>query len=357
MVIEQDLQSIYTRVKPLLKMEDSSVLITGCAGFLGYYLTRFFLSYSSTIGIQRVVGVDNLLLGSPPWIDELTTLYPGRFEFLRSDIDKDFHKLEPYLKTTQFVIHAASIASPSFYRLYPLETIDANINGLRKLLEYFRVNGNLRGLLCFSSSEIYGNPDPQCVPTPESYTGSVVCNGPRACYDEAKRLCETLAWVYGTKYDLPVVVVRPFNNYGPGLSSKDKRLPADLADKVLTGCDMVLHSDGSPRRTFCYIADATAGYLSALNYGKYDVFNIGMDTPEMSVDQFAQLFLDVAKEKFGYRGRIIKKASEEVDYLTDNPSRRCPDITKAKRLLNFFPSVEPSVGVERYLEHLWSSKL
>ncbi len=183
------------------------------------------------------------------------------------------------LKTKfDIVIHAASIASPIFYRKFPLETIDSNVLGIRRVLEYSKKKKSKVKILYFSTSEIYGDPANNKIPTNESYNGNVSCVGPRACYDESKRLAETLCYVYSNYFKVPVVVVRPFNNYGPGLDIQDGRLPADLAKFILSKNDIKIYSDGKPTRSFCYISDAIIGYLKAMCYPRYNVFNIGNDT-------------------------------------------------------------------------------
>ena len=124
----------------------------------------------------------------------------------------------------------ASIASPMFYRKYPIETLDANIWGLRRLLDYY-MEKEMKGFLFYSSSELYGDPAPEAVPTSEDYNGNVCATGPRACYDESKRFGETMCMLFAQQYGMPIGVVRPFNNYGPGMKINDKRVPADFAKK------------------------------------------------------------------------------------------------------------------------------
>jgi UDP-glucuronate decarboxylase len=246
----------------------------------------------------------------------------------------------------------ASIASPTFYRKYPLVTLDANIWGLRNLLDTYR-DTRLKGLLFFSSSEIYGNPAPEAIPTNEEYRGNVSCTGPRACYDEAKRFGETLCWVFANTFGTPVRVVRPFNNYGPGMALADRRAPADFAQCVLNGQDIVILSSGTPTRTFCYVADAVAGYFKALLHDQFEAFNIGIERPESSVRQLAEHFRQAGEKLTGYQGKVIFQASTEKDYLTHNPERRCPDITRARTKLNYQPSIYVEAGVERFLKFLW----
>ena len=207
-------------------------------------------------------------------------------------------------------------------------------------------------MLFFSSSEVYGDPDKGAIPTGEDYRGNVACVGPRACYDEAKRFGETLCYVFATTYGMPITIARPFNNFGPGMRLDDRRLPADFAQCVLEKADMAILSDGSPTRTFCYVADAVAGYLECLLYGRFDTFNIGIEHPEISVRELAAIFQRVGGEVLDYRGNIQFERSLDAEYLTDNPNRRCPDIAKARARLGYRPKVLVEEGVARYLRFL-----
>ena len=229
--------------------------------------------------------------------------------------------------------------------------MDSNVWGLRSLLDYYKEK-DIRGFLFFSSSELYGDPDAAHIPTSEEYRGYVSATGPRACYDEAKRFCETMCMLFAKRYHLPIGVARPFNNYGPGMRINDRRVPADFAKAVYEGENIVILSSGSPTRTFCYIADAIVGYLKIMLYGQYDYFNIGMDKPEISVKQLADIYAEAGREIFGYDGKVCYQTSEDKDYLTNNPERRCPVIDKAKQKLNYAPSIMVEDGVRRFLQFI-----
>ena len=213
----------------------------------------------------------------------------------------------------------------------------------------FYKNKNLTGFLFFSTSEIYGDPAPDKVPTDENYNGNVSCIGPRACYDESKRFCETLCKLFAQNYNMPIGVVRPFNNYGAGMKITDKRVPADFAKNIVDGKDITILSSGTPRRTFCYIADSVAGYLKILLHGKYDYFNIGIDKPEISIAEFAEIYRKAGQKIYNYKGKVIYAESDDKDYLTNNPQRRCPNIDKARKILGYNPTILVEEGVERFL--------
>jgi UDP-glucuronate decarboxylase len=348
-IVKEDLDQIHFAVKKKGNWKNSTILITGCAGFLGFYFLNYFTRYGSELGIKKIIALDNFLFGKPKWITNLAKNFPFLL-FLKSfDISNDDISKVDGISNTNYVIHAASIASPTFYRKFPVETIDANIWGLRNILNFFKKKNKLNGFLFFSSSEIYGDPDIKFIPTNEEYRGNVSCFGPRACYDESKRFGETLCWIYSKNYGIPITIARPFNNYGPGMSLNDKRLPADFAKHIINREDLVILSDGTPTRTFCYISDAIIGYILCLTHGKYNYFNIGMDRPEVMVKEFAEFFRKAGKYLFKYNGKIKYKKSLDSDYMTDNPNRRCPSIDKAKKILGFKPIINVEDGVLRYL--------
>ncbi|MCB1498087.1 MAG: NAD-dependent epimerase/dehydratase family protein [Bauldia sp.] len=334
------------------KFRDSTVLVTGCAGFLGYYFLQYLVRNAISLGIQKVIGVDTFIFGRPAWMDDLIQEFPEKIDLHSFDIAKDDLEVVPGAVKANFVVHMASIASPTFYRQFPLETIDANIWGLRRLLDMYSDSGGLRGFLFFSSSEIYGDPASDAIPTAEEYRGNVSCIGPRACYDESKRFGETICYVYAKTAATPITVARPFNNFGPGMRVGDRRLPADFANCVLEGRDIVILSDGTPTRTFCYVADAVSGYLKCLLHGQFEVFNIGTDKPEIMVRELAMTYQQAGMELFGYSGKVRYETSDDAEYLTDNPNRRCPMIDKARAILQYDPRVDVEEGVRRYLAFL-----
>jgi nucleoside-diphosphate-sugar epimerase len=289
--------------------------------------------------------------GVPGWLTRIEG--DPHLTLVRHDIT---HPLPKDMGDFQFIIHAASIASPTFYRRDPIATMDANVNGLRFLLDFARAQADrgrsLEGFLFLSSSEIYGDPTPEHIPTPETYRGYVSCTGPRACYDESKRYCETLCENFTQQYGLPITVARPFNNYGPGLKITDHRVLPDFARDVLAGRDIVMRSDGSPRRTFCYVADAVIGYYKVLVGGRPgEAYNVGVERPEISMAELAEKVVSLGRELFGYTGTVVKRV--DAEYLVDNPDRRCPDIAKARQQLGFDPTVLVDEGLRRAL--IWYS--
>ncbi len=346
-ILADDLAAIDAALDERDALKGATILVTGCAGFLGY----MFMQYLARLEGVKLIALDSFLLGKPAWLTNLTAKRTN-ITLHSFDIAKGSIADIPGAGKADYVIHMASIASPPFYREYPLETLDANIWGLRKLLDFY-VGKKLKGLLFFSSSEIYGDPVASAIPTPEDYRGNVACMGPRACYDEAKRFGETLCYTFFTKYKMPIGIARPFNNYGPGMRLGDKRAPADFAKAVMENRAIELFSDGTPTRTFCYITDAITGYLKVLINGHGEAFNIGMDKPEITIKRLADLFVDGARKELNYTGKgVVLSPPPTKEYLTDNPNRRCPVIDKARQHLNFRPSIGVEDGVARFLRFL-----
>jgi len=356
-LLDEDLEAICTDLAAEFgQMSGGRLLVTGGGGFLGYYLVQSALHWNRTRAAAAPIDIsvyDNYFRGVPQWLEALRG--EAHLELRRHDmiepLPRDFGRFD-------YIIHAAGIASPMYYRAQPLKCIDANINGLRNLLDHAvaqRAAGHpLRGFLFYSSSEIYGDPAASAIPTPETYRGNVSCTGPRACYDESKRFGETLCVTYAKHEGLPVTMARPFNNYGPGLKITDGRVIPDFAKDIFAGRDIVMFSDGSPKRTFCYATDAITGYFKVLvRGGPGEPYNIGIDRPEISVAELAHLTVRAAAELLGYRGKVVLGKSTESDYLVDNPNRRCPVIDKARTQLGYEPKVSVEEGIYRSL--IWYS--
>lgn len=342
-ILIEDLKYIHSNNDNKNFFKNKNILITGYQGFIGYEFTNYFIKYFKELKLKKLILID---------IKKKIFLNKSNIICIQKDIAKMNLKKEFKSTKIDIIIHAASIASPVFYRIYPIETLESNIFGLNNILKFAK-KYKVSRILYFSSSEIYGNPDKNNIPTKESYNGNVSSVGPRSCYDEAKRICETMCYVYNTKYKVPVRIVRPFNNYGPGLSINDKRLPADLAKNILTNSDLTLYSDGKPTRSFCYISDAVVGYLKVLKYKKFGIFNIGNDMEEISIKKFSDIFLNLAKKNFKFSKSIKFTKNRDKDYLTNNPDRRCPDLSFARKELKFAPKINTKVGVYRYLKYLY----
>lgn len=353
-VVTDDLRTIITRLESeFAEMAGDSLLLVGGGGFLGFYLIQAIGAWNHQYSNEPIsmTVYDSWIRGKPEWLRAFEAA--DWLDIETVDITEPLPADTPGF---DWIVHAASIASPTFYREHPIETMDANVNGLRNLLEHARRQADAgpppKGFLFFSTSEIYGDPTPDAIPTPETYRGHVSCTGPRACYDESKRYGETLSANFTRVHGLPVKMARPFNNYGPGLRIGDGRVIPDFARDILAGDDIVMHSSGEPTRTFCYITDAVVGYYKILVNGRSgEPYNIGADAPEISIASLAEKMAAIARAELGYEGEVIHRPSDDADYLVDNPNRRCPDITKARSELGYEPQVSLDDGLRRSL--LW----
>jgi dTDP-glucose 4,6-dehydratase len=340
-IIAEDVSKVLDQLQEYLRpLCGTTLLITGASGFLCSYFVEIIAALNVRTSEQpcRVIAVDNFRSSLKQRISHL--LSRQDVHFVRHDVSLPLELNEK----VDWIIHGASIASPTFYRLYPLETIDVNVNGSRHLLEQARQHG-CRSMLYVSSSEIYGDPDVAAIPTPEEYRGNVSCTGPRACYDESKRMAETLCTIYHRLYNVPVKIVRPFNIYGPGQRLDDRRIVPDLMTSALEHKPLTLLSDGRASRCFCYITDAIRAMFHILLSGANgDVFNVGNDERETTIVQLAEAIRQVA----GPPSLPIEfRSSTDKHYLTDNPQRRCPDLRKLRSRFNWKPEVSLLQGLRR----------
>lgn len=340
-LITEELTELAKRLEEVAdKMEGKTFLINGAAGFLGNYFVGV-LQYLNRTRFKKpahIIALDNFIVGvkNSPFFD----LEDPNLEFVGHDVRLPYETS----KDIDYIIHAAGIASPVYYAKYPLETIAATVDGLKNTLEFARVK-KPKGVLYFSSSEIYGDPPPEYIPTPEDYRGNVSSTGLRACYDEAKRLGETLATIYHRMYDVPVVIVRPFNVYGPGMKRDDQRVLPNFLNAALDGKTINIHNRGEQTRTFSYATDAVNGFFRALILGRPgEAYNIGIDSGEISMHDLAKKV-----EKVYGKSLSIQLADYPEGYPTGDPNRRRPDITKAKKELGYAPSVPLEEGLKRTL--------
>ena len=343
--LPNDINEVVERVSPIAKdLSGKNVLLTGGRGFLGRYFIEVFDQLNKNVLDKpvNVIVLDNLITSGKegaciPTHDHIT--------FVEHDI------IHPYdwKDHLDYIIHAAGIASPYYYRAYPLETLEVAINGTRNLLTLAK-KSNAR-FSFFSSSEIYGDPDNSHIPIPESYRGNVSCQGPRACYDESKRVGETLCYIYNTQNGTATNTIRPFNVYGPGMQENDYRVLPNFASRIKSGEPLHIYGSGKQTRTFCYITDALTGFFKVFLRGvPGEAYNIGSPKPEVSIIGLAETLESIIEEEIKYD--IIEYPDS---YPTNEPMRRSPDIRKATLQLGFKPIVQFEEGLSRFLS--WTDKV
>ena len=343
-ILLRDLREIIERAGDRLKLlEGSSLLVTGGGGFLPGWILDV-VAYANDEILHRpctLICVDNFSTSTPERLRHLQG--KAWFRLLSQDVRRPLELgREPKI---DYVVHGASIPSPSTYRKRALETLEVNALGTRNLLEFARQRG-VRSFVYLSSSEVYGDPPAENIPTPETYTGNVSFTGPRACYDESKRLAETLCSIYHRDYGTPVKIVRPFNVYGPRLRLDDGRVITDFIRDALKRVPITVLSDGHVTRSFCYISDAVSAILllllSDLNG---EAFNVG-NNEEVPIVALA----DAVNDLFGGRPGVRYARSEDPDYLRDCPRRRCPDLAKLRQAVPWSPQVSLGEGLQRTIQ-------
>jgi len=301
--------------------EGKRILITGAAGFLGSHLCDRFIKDGF-----HVIAMDNLITGRLKNIEHLFPL--ENFEFYNHDVSKFIHipgKLD-------YILHFASPASPIDYLKIPIQTLKVGSLGIHNCLGLARVK-NARVLIA-STSEVYG--DPTVHPQTEDYWGNVNPVGPRGVYDEAKRFQEAITMAYHTFHGVETRIVRIFNTYGPKMRLNDGRVLPAFIGQALRGEDLTIFGDGSQTRSFCYVDDLVEGIVRLLHSDYAQPVNIG-NPDEITIAQFAEEIIQLT----GTIQKVIYK-----DLPVDDPKQRQPDITVAKKVLDWTPKVDRSEGLK-----------
>lgn len=301
-------------------------VVTGGAGFLGSHLCDAMILRG-----WEIVCVDNLITGARENIQQMEK--DSRFQFMRHDVSESLEIGGPI----DAVMHFASPASPDDYLKFPIETLKVGSFGTFHALELARKK-RARFLLA-STSECYG--DPEVSPQPESYWGHVNSIGPRSVYDEAKRFSEAATMAYHRKHGVDTRIVRIFNTYGPRMRLKDGRALPNFLFQVLSGEPITVYGDGKQTRSFCYVSDLIEGILRLLDSSEHLPVNIG-NPHEITILEFAERIRTMT----GNRAEIVYRPLPQ-----DDPKRRQPDITKAKRLLNWEPKVPLEDGLRLTLDY------
>jgi UDP-glucuronate decarboxylase len=342
-IIKEDLQTIYNSNIDWSKFYNKTILITGANGFLPAYLVETFLHLNfvnptSNIKIKALVrNIDNAKSRFKEYTNN------PNLDFIVQDVS------DPIQITTKidFIIHAASQASPKYYGTDPVGTLKANVLGTINLLN-LALRNNLESFLFFSSSEVYGELDSTLIPINENTFGYLNPTDVRSCYAESKRMGENICISYYHQYGIPIKIVRPFHTYGPGMKLDDGRVYADFVSDILKNQNICMRSDGSAVRAFCYLTDATIAFVKVLLEGKNgEAYNVGQPREKYSILELAETLVKLYPEK---QLRVIKKLSMiDNRYLKSPLTFNSPDITKINQL-NWFPSVSVKEGFKRTIE-------
>lgn len=309
------------------------ILVTGGAGFLGSFLCERLIAEG-----HEVLCVDNLYTGWRRNIYHL--LDERRFEFLRHDVTF------PLYVEVDAIYNLACPASPIHYSRDPVQTVKTNVHGAINVLGLAK-RTKARTFQA-STSEVYG--DPAIHPQEESYWGNVNPIGPRACYDEGKRCAETLFFDYHRQHDLDIRVARIFNTYGPRMHPDDGRVVSNFVLQALRGQDITVYGRGSQTRSFCYVTDLVEGIIRMMRAGPEATGPINLGNPdEFTIRQLAEMVVDMT----GSRSNIVERPLPQ-----DDPAQRRPDISKARELLGWEPSIKLVEGLQHtiaYFDELLSS--
>lgn len=341
-LLDKDIENICNDIKDISNLLDGKrVLITGGQGFLGQYICATL----NKLNPKEVIVIDNFITVG----DKIAPNY-NNFKYINTSVE-DYILLEDKI---DYIIFLAGIASPYYYIKYPLETVNIVSVGLSNYLKLAKQHN--AKLLFASSSEIYGSPDTNNIPTKEIYNGNVSTLSERACYDESKRLGETLCRIY-SQQKTQTVIVRPFNFFGPLMQPTDYRVLPNFANNILTGKVVELYGDGNQTRTFCYVSDGIAGIFRTLLLGRSgEAYNIGNPNNEISMANLLELCEKVCSAEKIKHPMIYKKITKSPsDYpVNGDPIRRCPDITKAMKELNYQPKISIKNGLSAFLT--WADK-
>lgn len=299
------------------------ILVTGGAGFIGSHLIDRLMKQG-----HDVICLDNFFTGHKRnirhWLDN------PYFELIRHDIT------EPIRLEVDQIYHLACPASPVHYQYNPVKTIKTNVMGTLNMLGLAK-RVNARFLLA-STSEVYGDPDVH--PQPEEYRGNVNCIGIRSCYDEGKRVAETLAFDYHRQNNVDIRVMRIFNTYGPRMFENDGRVVSNFIVQALQGTPLTVYGDGSQTRSFCYVADLVEGMMRLMNGEHMGPINIG-NPGEYTILQLAETI----QKMINPDAQLSYKPLPQ-----DDPQQRQPDITKAKNLLGWEPTINLEEGLKMTIE-------
>lgn len=347
-VVQEDMEMILSEDLRWDLFKNKHVLISGVGGFIARYLTTALLYISDSLELNlKVTGLARDPVSA-------RSRFGGLMDCSGLTIlEADLARAIPEVPKVDYVIHAASQASPKYFRSDPVGTMAANLRGSELMLEITRRCPEARYMF-FSSSEIYGKVSmPSCNSIGETEYGYLDCLDVRSCYAESKRAGETLAISYYQQYGSRVVIVRPFHTYGPGMLLNDGRVFADFVRDFVEGRDIVIRSDGLATRAFCYLADAVSAFLRILLRGEAGAaYNVGNPAAACSVGDLAELIVRLFPER---KTRVIRDFQPATDYMPSPFRIQVPDVGKLKGL-GWRPKHDLSSGFSRTITHFQNLK-
>lgn len=310
------------------KTDMKTVIVTGGAGFIGSNLIE------RLIQTCRVICIDNLITGSLENIKQ--HMENPDFQFIQHDICLPLDL--SHINKVDEIYHFACLASPIKYKQYPIETLNSSINGTQQVLKWC-IQYKCK-MLFTSTSEVYG--DPLIHPQPEEYYGNVNTVGERSCYDEGKRVCETLLYEYRKAYHLDLKIVRLFNTYGPRMDIQDGRVITNFIYKIMKGEPIEIYGDGSQTRSFCYISDMLDALQAMMDSVECGPINLGNPYCEFSLNELVGVF-----------EKIYNKPMQVVylDRTQDDPKVRKPIIEKAMKRLHWAPTILLEEGLHNTVDY------
>jgi len=336
--LNSDILEIKKNLNKYLKnFSGKNFLISGANGFLGKYFIKTLLVINESLKKKiKVIAIDIKFDKSEIYLDKNVI-----------KIKQNINNIKNINYKCDYVLHAAGIPSPKHYFNKPIEAIFTSITGTKKLLEYSKKNKSK--FVFFSSSEIYGNPDKKNIPTKETYNGNVSCIEDRSCYDEGKRVGETLCYFYKIKEKVNISIFRPFNVFGPGMPKNDYRVFPRFFNSIKNNQPITIFKSGKQTRTFCYVTDAITAMFLVIIKGNNFVYNIGNDKPEITMTKLYEIIKKNINKKISFKNIGYPKNYPQVE-----PQRRRPNIDKIKKELNFKNRVTIDNSVKRFYE--WSKK-
>lgn len=326
-IISEDISEIAAANLPWDKLAGKTILISGAAGFLPSYIAHSILHLNDNKRLHKPAKIIALVRNQIR-AEQRFSEYIGRPDF-RLIVQDVSDPLENVIEPLHYIVHAASPASPKYYVMDPIGTFSANVIGTKNLMEAAK-NHPIECFLYFSSSEVYGQLPADINQIHETQYGYIDPLNLRSCYSEGKRMGETLCIAWAHQYGMPVKIVRPFHTYGPGMQLDDGRVFADFVADIANNRNIIMKSDGSAVRAFCYLVDATIAFFTVLLKGETNnAYNVGNNEAATSIANLAETLASLFPEK---HLKVIQDLDNRKDYIPTSVNRNIPNISKLKAL-------------------------